>query len=172
MTLRFTLSEQTNLDYNLYFLKNSAAHRKQQRNALLIPPAIFLGIGLYAYRTTGHITSFVCLFPIMALLYVGFVLFTRPGAIRRNILAHLRTPVAEMTYGDYELTLEEDGLHARSHLGYSHYHWSAVASSQLDAHYLIITLAGTLGYPIPVATIGRENAQAAHAFIQQHISNK
>jgi hypothetical protein len=102
--------------------------------------------------------------------------FLYPSRYDRNVIKYCEKTIDEGSYrknfGEYELTLSESGLHSIAPNGESKFPWSSVDRAVLAENYLFIFLNGPIGYPIPIADIGRESSIAAYDFVSKHIENK
>jgi hypothetical protein len=168
MTLNFQLRREDLLAFTREYHAASPTFRRVRARMRYRLPVIMLVLWLISLW--GHGFGW-----IRTSIYLGVAVawfFFYPARFNRRIGSYSQKLVDEESHrkslGPCELTLSEAGLHSKSVLGESTYYWSAVERVLLTDSHLFIFLNGRIGFPIPVADVGREAAVAALEYITSH----
>jgi len=168
MTLNFRIQEEDALAFNAQYLRGSASHQKMRARVRWLLPCVILALLLVLGFFKGFRLAEDLFFASVAVVWA----VCYPKKMDRDVLKYAKKQMRESSYaksfGDYRLTLSEEGLHSTSPLGSASYSWGGVDRAELTHEYLFIFLAGPLGYPIRRAEVGSDVADAAYAYVSSH----
>ncbi len=172
MTLRFQIRRENVLEFNRQYYAASPTYRRTRLKVRWMLPVMMILLWILTTSRSGlEWTSTLILLGVGLAWYCFY-----PARYDRNIQKYCEKTLDEGTfskiYGECELTLSDSGLHSIAPMGESKFHWSSVDRTMLTETYLFIFLNGPIGYPIPIADIGRESAIAAYEFVNRHIERK
>ncbi len=172
MTLRFQMRREDVLAFTREYHAASPTFRRTQTRVRFMLPVLMAILWAFSTSRSGFEWTSTLIF-----LGGGFFWFLfYPARFVRNVERYCEKTIDEGSYsknfGPCELTLNDSGLHSTAPSGESKFHWSAVDRCLLTDTYLFIFLNGPIGYPIPVADVGREAALAACEYVTQKIATK
>jgi len=162
------MQRQDVLAFTRAFYAASPTFRRAQVRVRVMLPAIMFLFWAFVTLTSGFSWFATAIYFGVALLW--FLIY--PSRYVRSVEKYSEKMIDEgshgKSFGAYELTLSESGLHSTGPSGTSTFHWSAVDRATLTDSYLFIFLNGPIGYPIPIKDIGSEAARDAEAYIESH----
>lgn len=172
ITLNFTIRAQDVLALAREYRKISPTFQRMRTRVRLMVPLMVLaiwGISLYA---KGFSWAQTLVFALVAALWFLFY----PARFDRNAEKYQAKVLKEEGHnkglGPCELVLSAEGLRSRGPLGQSTYYWDAVEGVWLTDSHLLILLSGGVGYPVQVAEIGMEVAEAAYRLACSQAKNR
>lgn len=167
MTLQFQLRREDVVAFNQAFYATSPTYVKTRARIRWVVPVLMTLFEVILTREQGFAWPRTLFFAVIAVAW--FLLYPRrfDARVRRYAEKTLAEPACARMLGTYTLTLTDEGLHAVWPMGTSTYTWEAVTDVRLTDDYLLLFL-GAVGYPIQIADIGREAAEQAFAFANQH----
>lgn len=172
MTLHFQMRREDVLAFTREYHSASPTFRRTQTRTRFMFPVI-MAI-LWAFTTSRSGFEWTSTLIYLGMGFLWFVFY--PARFVRNVERYCEKTIDEGSYsknfGACELTLSDAGLHSTAPIGESKFGWSSVDRSLLTDKYLFIFLNGPIGYPIPVADVGRAAAVAAHEYVTQKIETK
>ena len=159
------------LAFNRAFYNASPIYRNSRNRARWILPIIMIvcwgvSLSLRSFEWTGTI-----FYIGVAVLWFTFF----PAYYRNHVEKYCAKTIDEGSYsknfGEYKLSISNDGIHSSSPVGTATYPWSAIDRAEISDTHLFIFLNGPVGYPIPIEEIGSDTAKEAFDYIHQHTNN-
>lgn len=167
MTLRFHIGREDVLEFTRQYYAASPTYRRTRIRVRLMLPVIMIVLWGIATSRSGFEWTSTIIFLGVALLWF----FLYPSRYDRSVQKYCEKTIDEGSYsknfGECELSLSPSGLHSIAPSGESKFPWSSVDRTLLTETYLFMFLNGPIGYPVPIADIGRESTIAAYEFINQ-----
>ena len=168
MKLSFQMRREDVLAFSREYHAASPTYQRTRTRVRFMLPVIMLCLWLFALMTRGFDW-------IGTIIYLGVAVlwfFLYPARFDRRVQRYAEKAIGEASYGKSlgpcELQLSETGLHSKTNSGESTFYWSAVDRVLLTESYCFIFLTGAIGYPIPIADVGQEAAEAACEFALAH----
>lgn len=170
MDLKFTMGAPECLLFTTEFLKTSQAHQKVRTRTRFIGPVVFFGIVLFkAYKDgfSPYFAGFMAMFSV-----AWFFLYPKryDSLVKKQAEKIIKDESYANSFGEYHLTLGDEGLESVSPVGQSSYPWSSVVSTEISMGHLLIFLRGGQGYAISNQQVGEENAESARRLIQERMT--
>lgn len=169
MTIRFQIQREDALAFNRACCTASPTFRRTQTKIRLIIPVMTIAFWGFATSRSGFDWG-------ATVIYLGIAIFWflfYPIRYRKYLDKYLSKIVDEGSYrknfGNFQLTLLDEGLKSISPTGQSICSWSSVDRTQLTDTHLFIFMNGFTGFPVPLRDVDREVASSALEYINQKI---
>ena len=168
MTLNFLMRREDLLAFSREYHAASPTYQRTRTRARFMLPVVMLCLWGFTWASGGFDWTRTIIYLGVAVLWFFFY----PARFDRRVQRYAEKTIDEGSYskslGPCELTFSESGLHSMSNTGESTFYWSSVDRVLLTDSYLYIFLSGPFGYPIPIADVGQDDAQAAYDYALTH----
>ena len=165
MILNFQIRREDALAFSREYYAASPTYRRTRTRVRFMLPVVMLCLWLFTLAISGFDWTGTIIFLGPAVLW----LFLYPARFDRRVQRYAEKAIDEgsnsKSLGPCALTLSESGLHSKSNTGESTFYWSSVDRVLLTDSHLFIFLAGPIGFPIPIADVGRDAAKAAYDYV-------
>jgi YcxB-like protein len=169
ITISFNLTKDDALALACHYYANSPTVRKNRIASQVGAFSIMAGAGLLLVWGNEWVRPIA----VIMLVLGGVSAACAPAWYRSNLQKTASKMFEETSYqkafGNYTLTLSEDGLASKSPIGSGSYTWEAVDRVALTPEYLFIFLVGPQGFPIPRSQASDSNIQEVKAFVESHL---
>ncbi|MED5051508.1 YcxB family protein [Anoxybacillus rupiensis] len=150
MEIRYRLTEEDYVQFNLFHIKHSKAARRTLTIQRVIPPVLFLLVA-WVFAEIGH-ASFLGLlitFSIVAVLWVIFYPSYFDRAIIRSAKRMMKDGNNEGLLGEHHLVMTEEGIVDSTSYGETKVSWGGIKAFKEDRHSFYLYNSAVSAYIIP-----------------------
>lgn len=168
MELKYTLTEQDYINFNLFHIQNSKMATKALKIQRYTIPVLYLVLA-YIFATIGdssYILSFI-IFSIFGILW--FVLYPKfyYRTVIRNVKKMMKEGRNEGLLGEHHMLLTSEGIVDNNTTGETKVAWSGIQEVKEDKNYLYLYNSSVSAYILPKREI--TNLEELKSYIKNHL---
>lgn len=167
MELRYNLTEEDYLNFNLFHFKNSKAANRALNIQRFLSPIIFMAFP-FVLSKMGNM-SFAGLFIsflVVSILWIVFYPRYFYSFVMRNTKRFIREGKNEGLLGEHRMLLTEEGLVDSTTNGETKVTWAGIQAIDEDQYYIYLYNTSVSAYILPKRDL--ENVEAIKTYIKNY----
>ncbi|TKC18034.1 YcxB family protein [Robertmurraya kyonggiensis] len=150
MQIKYSLTEEDYLNFNLFHMKNSKTANKALKVQRYLIPIVYMVVAYVFARVLdgSYILSF-SIFGIMGILWIIFYPKYHYNFVLRQVRKMITEGNNEGLLGEHLMTISEEGVHDANPQGETKVSWSGIQDLKEDEHYLYLYNSAVSAYILP-----------------------
>lgn len=150
MQIKYSLTEEDYLNFNLFHMKNSNTAKKALKVQRYLIPIVYMVVAYVFARVLdgSYILSF-SIFGIMGILWIIFYPKYHYNFVLRQVKKMIKEGKNEGLLGEHLMTISEDGIHDANPQGETKVSWSGIQDMKEDEQNLYLYNSAVSAYILP-----------------------
>lgn len=168
MEIKFTITEEDYIRFNLFHIKNSKTAMNALKIQRLLIPILYLVVGfVLAEVSDGSHGLWLSIFLVLGLVWFFFYPKYFYYSVQRRVQKMLKEGKNEGILGEHDMVLSEEGIHDTTSSGETSAKWSNIQNFTEDEHNLYLFNTSLSAYIIPKREI--KNIEEFQQFVRNYM---
>lgn len=169
MEIKYTLTEEDYINFNLFHLKNSKTAMNALKIQRLLIPILYLIVGfILAKVSEGPLFLWLSIFLLLGIAWYFFYPKYFYHSVMRRVRKMLKEGKNEGLLGEHLMTVSEEGIHDISSSGETSVKWPSIENFTEDEHNLYFYNTSLSAYIIPKREL--QNVEGFQQFVKKYIN--